>query len=215
MVVALAAVEPQDNLNTKYKFLEEKVMKKSSIALIVIITIVALVAIWGIGTRNNLVAMNEEVRLGASRIETQLQRRSDLIPNLVSTVKGYAAHEEEVYTAIADARAKLSGAIEDGDVSKMNEANSALDSAISRLLMVVENYPELKANENFVALQDELAGTENRIAKAREDYNEIVSSYNRQLKMFPTNIIANMSGFMEAEYFEASEGAHNVPTVEF
>lgn len=190
-------------------------MKKSLIALIVVGVIVFSVLSWGIGTRNNLVSMNEEVRLEASQVETQLQRRSDLIPNFVATVKGYAAHEEEVYSAIADARAKLSGAIEDGDVAAMNEANSQLDSALSRLLVVVENYPELKANQNFIALQDELAGTENRIAIARQNYNTTVESYNKEIKMFPASLIANMCGFTEAEYFEASESAKDAPVVNF
>ncbi len=193
-------------------------MKKfgsGKVVLIVILVIAFLIGSWGIGQRNALVSANEEVRLAASNVETQLQRRNDLIPNFVATVKGYAAHEEEVYTAIADARAKLSGAIEDKDVGAINEANSELDSALSRLLVVVENYPELKANQNFIALQDELAGTENRIAKAREDYNEIVSSFNKEIKMFPTNIIAGMCNIQEAQYFEAAEGAEKAPEVVF
>jgi LemA protein len=190
-------------------------MKKGLIAVIAVVVVVFMVLSWGIGTRNSLVSMNEEVRLKSAQVETQLQRRSDLIPNFVATVKGYAAHEEEVYTAIADARAKLSGAIENKDVAAMNEANSELDSALSRLLVVVENYPELKANQNFIALQDEIAGTENRIAIARQDYNTIVASYNREIKMFPASLIANMSGFTEAEYFEASEGSKDAPVVSF
>jgi len=190
-------------------------MKKSTIVLIAIAAIVLLTIFWGIGTRNSLVSMEEEVRLEASQVETQLQRRNDLIPNFVATVKGYAAHEEEVYTSIANARAKLAGAIDKEDVGAINEANSELDSALSRLLMVVENYPELKANENFIALQDELAGTENRIAIAREDYNTIVASYNKEIKIFPKNLIANMCGLDKAEYFEASEEAKDVPVVKF
>ena len=190
-------------------------MKKSTITLIVIGVLVAIIAIWGVSTRNSMVSAYEDVQNKASAIETQLQRRSDLIPNFVATVKGYATHEEEVYTAIADARAKLSGAIENDDIASVSEANSELDSALSRLLVVVENYPELKANENFIALQDELAGTENRIAKAREDYNDEVKSYNKKIKSFPNSIIANMGGFDEAVYFEAAEGAKEVPTVEF
>ena len=190
-------------------------MKKSTIILIVIAAIFAFTAFWGIGARNSMVSAYEDVQNKASAIETQLQRRSDLIPNFVATVKGYAAHEEEVYTAIADARAKLSGAIESDDMASVSEANAELDSALSRLLVVVENYPELQANENFIALQDELAGTENRIAKARQDYNNEVRSYNKTIKMFPNSIIANMSGFEEMDYFEAAEGAENVPNVDF
>ena len=190
-------------------------MKKSTIVLIVVLGVILLLVFWGVGTRNSLVSMEEEVRLQASQVETQLQRRSDLIPNLVSTVKGYAAHEEEVFTAVTNARSRLSGAIEDGDVGTINEANAEFESAVTRLLMVVESYPELKANENFIALQDELAGTENRINKARQDYNEVVAKYNKNVKMFPQSIIANMSGFEQAEYFEAAEGAEKVPNVEF
>lgn len=190
-------------------------MKKSSIVLIVVIALVAMVALWGIGTRNSLVSMEEEVRLEASQISTQLQRRNDLIPNFVATVKGYAEHEEEVFTAVTKARSKMSDALEENDVEAMNEANTEFNSAMRQLNVVVEAYPELKANENFIALQDELAGTENRITKARQDYNEVVSSYNKQIKLFPKNIIASMCGFEQADYFEAEEGAEKVPTVEF
>lgn len=186
-------------------------MKKGLIILI----IAAVIAFWGIGTRNSLVTMEEDVKVSFSQIETQLQRRSDLIPNFVETVKGYAAHEEGVYTDIANARAKLSGAISNNDVEAMNVANSELDSALSRLLVVVENYPELKANQNFVALQDELAGTENRIAIARQDYNDIVGKYNKEILKFPKNLIASMCNLEPAEYFEASENAHEVPDVNF
>lgn len=189
-------------------------MKKSTFGIIAIVLAVVML-FWGIGTRNTLVTMEEEINLSASQVETQLQRRNDLIPNFVETVKGYAAHEEEVYTAIADARAKLSGAIEDGDVEAINTANSELDSALSRLLVVVENYPELKANQNFIALQDELAGTENRITIARQDYNTVVGKYNKEIKKFPKNLIASMCGLEAAEYFEASADAHEVPEVKF
>lgn len=190
-------------------------MKKSSIILIAIVGILVLIVIWGVGTRNSMVSSYEDVQSKASTIETQLQRRSDLIPNLVATVKGYAAHEKDIYTDIADARAKLSGAIKEGDMASVSEANSELDSAVSKLLALVEDYPELKANENFIALQDELAGTENRIAKARENYNNEVKSYNKIIKSFPNSIIANMSGFDEVDYFEAEEGAKEVPKVDF
>ena len=190
-------------------------MKKSLIALIVVCAILFLTVAWGIGTRNSFVSMAEEVRLEAAQVETQLQRRNDLIPNFVNTVKGYAAHEEEVYTAIAEARSKLAGAIKNEDVEGINEANSELDSALSRLLVVVEKYPELKANENFVALQDELAGTENRIAIARENYNTTAATYNKEIKMFPGSLIANLCGLTEAEYFEASEEAKDAPVVNF
>ena len=189
-------------------------MKKTNMTLIVA-GILALIVLWGVGARNSMVSSYEDVQNKAATIETQLQRRNDLIPNFVATVQGYAAHEEEVYTAIADARAKLSGAIGNEDMESVIEADSELSSALSRLLVVVESYPELKANENFIALQDELAGTENRIAKAREDYTDEVKAYNKKVKMFPHSIIANWGGFEEEAYFEATEGAEEVPVVNF
>ena len=150
-----------------------------------------------------------------SQIETTLQRRSDLIPNLVATVKGYATHEKEVFTEIADARAKLSGSIESGNIESISEANNALDSALGRLLAISENYPELKASEQFIALQDELAGTENRISVARQYYNEKVKAYNTKVQSIPSSFIAGMSGYYPMQYFEADESAKKVPEVNF
>lgn len=190
-------------------------MKNSTKLLVIVLAIIAVLVIWFIGTQNNLVSLEEGVKLQFSQVETTLQRRSDLIPNLVETVKGYASHEEEVFTQIADARAKLAGSIQTGDVEGINEANNALDSALSRLLVITENYPELKANEQFIALQDELAGTENRIAIARQNYNETVNKYNKAIKMFPTSIVASMGGYEAAEYFEADDDAKDAPVVNF
>ena len=191
-------------------------MKKSNgLALAVIIAIVVIIGGWFIGTRNSLVSMREDVDMQLSQVETTLQRRSDLIPNLVETVKGYASHEEEVFTEIADARARLSGSIESGDIEAIGEANNALDSALGRLLAISENYPNLQASEQFIALQDELAGTENRISVARQHYNESVRSYNTTVQMFPTSLIAGMNGFYPVPYFEADEGATEVPEVSF
>lgn len=191
-------------------------MKKSNgLALVVIIAIVVIIGGWFIGTRNSLVSMREDVDMQLSQVETTLQRRSDLIPNLVETVKGYASHEEEVFTEIADARARLSGSIESGDIEAIGEANNALDSALGRLLAISENYPNLQASEQFIALQDELAGTENRISVARQHYNESVRSYNTTVQMFPTSLIAGMNGFYPVPYFEADEGATEVPEVSF
>ncbi len=190
-------------------------MKGSTKTLIIILAIVAVLVIWFISAQNKLVNLEENVKLEFSQVETTLQRRSDLIPNLVETVKGYAKHEEEVFTQIADARAKLAGSIQTGDVEDINEASNQLDSALSRLLVITENYPELKANEQFVALTDELAGTENRITIARQNYNETVSKYNKAIKMFPTSIVAGMSGYEAADYFEADDDAKDAPTVKF
>ena len=191
-------------------------MKKSTGILLGVLGGLLVLAIavvgWGVATYNGLVNEEQKVQTQASNIETQLQRRSDLIPNLVNTVKGYASHEEEIFTALADARAKLSGAT---SLEEMDQANSELTSALNRLMVIVENYPDLKANENFIGLQDELAGTENRIAQARRDYNDAVQAYNVKIRRFPSNLIAGMFGFEKAELFESSEGASSVPDVSF
>ena len=190
-------------------------MKNWTKVLIGIGVVVLLAVFWFFGTRNSLVSLKEDVEMQQSQIETTLQRRSDLIPNLVATVKGYANHEEEVFTEIADARSKLAGSIESGDMKSISEANNALDSALGRLLAISENYPDLKASEQFIALQDELAGTENRIAVARQHYNEKLNTYNTTVQRFPTSIVAGMSGYYPMQYFEADENAKEVPKVDF
>ncbi len=189
-------------------------MKKKSGLIVLAVVVVLLVALAGgcISSYNNLVEDREAVLASQSEVETYLQRRADLIPNLVATVKGYAAHEEEVYTALANARAALSGA---NTVEEMNAANDALDSAISRLLLVVENYPELKADAQFINLQDELAGSENRIAQSRQKYNEVAKAYNTKIKKFPTSLLAGIFHFDAAEYFEATAESQTVPSVNF
>jgi len=189
---------------------------KTLLAVLGVIAVVIIaIVVWGISTSNNLMTLREDVRMQQSQVETTLQRRSDLIPNLVNTVKGYATHEEEVFTEIADARSKLAGSIESGDLDSISKSNSELDSALSRLLAITENYPDLKASEQFTALQDELAGTENRINVARQHYNEKVMTYNTTVQRFPTSIIAGIFGYSPAEYFEASEEAQEVPEVNF
>ncbi|MFO7294695.1 MAG: LemA family protein [Caldicoprobacter sp.] len=185
-------------------------MKNWVKAVLVIGVVLILLIIWVINGYNGLVAKSEEVQTALSQIDNQLQRRNDLIPNLVQTVKKYAAHESEVFAQIAEARAKLAGAT---TVESMAQADAEVASALSRLLAIAENYPELKANENFIQLQDELAGTENRIAVARRDYNEKAREYNTAIRRFPTNIIASIFGFERAEYFEASEDARQAPDV--
>ena len=189
-----------------------KNISKGLVAVIVVLAIAIILAMTAFGSYNTLVSLHEDVQSSASDIQTQLQRRSDLIPNLVNTVKGYAAHEEEVFTAIADARAQLSGA---GSMADLAEADSSLTGALNRLLVVAENYPELKADSQYTALMDELAGTENRIAVARRDYNEQARSYNEKIRSFPTVLVAGMMGLERAEYFEASAGAQQVPQVDF
>ena len=181
----------------------------------VIAVVIIAIVVWGISTSNNLMTLREDVRMQQSQVETTLQWRSDLIPNLVNTVKGYATHEEEVFTEIADARSKLAGSIESGDIDSISESNNELDSALSRLLAITESYPDLKASEQFTSLQDELAGTENRINVARQYYNEKVMTYNTSVQRFPTSIIAGIFGYSPAEYFEASEEAQEVPEVNF
>ena len=187
-------------------------MKKGTVILIAVIAVIAIIAFSCVGTYNSLVAQRENVDTQYSAIETQLQRRIDLIPNIVNTVKGYAAHESEVFGAVSDARARLAGASTKEEAA---EADSELTSAVSRLLMIADNYPDLKADTQFTALTDELAGTENRIAVARKDYNDAAKTYNTQIKTFPKVIIANLFGFEKVEYFEAAEGAKSAPQVNF
>ncbi|SNS09140.1 LemA protein [Anaerovirgula multivorans] len=184
---------------------------KTSMKVLIGIGIAILLLIGSIvGSYNGLVTKSETVETALSQIDNQLQRRNDLIPNLVETVKRYAAHEEEIFTNLAEARAKLAGA---GTIAQQAEADAAINSALSRLLAIAENYPDLKANENFIQLQDELAGTENRIATARRDYNEASRTYNTSVRRFPTNIFANIFGFERVDYFEASDEARNTPDV--
>ena len=180
--------------------------------LVIIIVAIFMVGSWYVRTRNSLVAMEEQVEASWSEIDNQLQRRADLIPNLVNTVRGYAQQEEEIFTRIAEARAKLAGS---QGVQETAENYGESQSALSRLLVVVENYPQLRSNENFIRLQDELAGTENRIAVARRRYNEAVRGFNTRIRSFPATIIAGSLGFEAKEYFEVPESAREVPEVDF
>jgi LemA protein len=188
-------------------------LKKSGLAVLVLV--LAIVAVLGIGfvsVSNSIIRSEEEVNVSWAEVQNQYQRRYDLIPNLVETVKGYAAHEEEVFTAIADARAKLGGA---QTVPETAEAVNAVEGALSRLLLVVENYPELKADASFRDLTYELSGTENRIAVARQRYNTSVQSYNVKIRTFPNSIVAGMRGVVPKDMFEAQTGASVAPEVKF
>ena len=186
--------------------------KKGIIVLIVIAVFVIGIVSWYINTRNGIIQLDETINQTMSEIDNQLQRRSDLIPNFVNTVRGYAAHEQEVFDNIAQSRARLAGA---GTVEEKAAGYNDMQSAMSRLLVIVEQYPDLKANQNFIALQDELAGTENRIAVARQRYNNSVGSFNIRIRTFPGSLIAGNMGFTQRAYFEIAEAARQVPLVEF
>ncbi|PYT34094.1 MAG: LemA family protein [Acidobacteria bacterium] len=178
--------------------------------VVVLILVIAGMSLAGI--YNRLVAQDQQVKAAWAQVQNVLQRRADLIPNLVETVKGYATHEKEVFENVAEARSRLAGATSPREAAA---ANAGLTSALGRLLAIAENYPALKANENFMRLQDELAGTENRIAVERMRYNEAVQAFNTSIKRFPTNFLARMLGFSEKEYFEAEPGAQEAPKVKF
>jgi len=188
-------------------------MKTSIIVLVVIALIVLIVFGQYVSVRNTLVQKNEAVKAAWSQVDVVLQRRADLIPNLVETVKGYAKQEQTVFGDIAKARSALLSA---GSPQEKIAANQQLDGALGRLLAIVENYPQLKSNENFLRLQDELAGTENRIAVERKRYNDTLQDYNTYIQQFPNNIFASWAAFKpNPAYFAASEGARQVPKVDF
>ena len=192
-----------------------------SIAAVIII-IIAILVFWGIGAYNNLVTLNESVNQSWSQVENQYQRRTDLIPNLVNTVKGYATFERGVLTDVTEARARVSQMNVTPEIlndpatfQKFQQAQGELGNALSRLLVTVENYPELKANENFLQLQAQLEGTENRISVERRKFNETVQEYNTTIKRFPNSIFAGVFGFKNKEYFRSAPGSEAPPKVEF
>ena len=187
-------------------------MKKSNLFLIGIIVFVLIIVISMISTYNGMVSKQEEVENAFSNLDVMLQRRSDLIPNLVNTVKGYTNHENEIIAKVTDARTKLVNA---NNVEEKAKANNELSSSLNALMVIVENYPDLKSSENFKQLSDELAGTENRIAVARKDYNDAVKRFNTSIKKFPNNMLAGLFGFEKVAYFEADEKSAVVPNVNF
>ena len=193
-------------------------MKKS---IIIIIAVVAVIVIWAVSMYNGLVTMDENVNSQWANVETQYQRRADLIPNLVNTVKGYASHEKETLEGVVEARSKATqmqvnaSDLTPEKLAAYQKAQGAVTSALGKLLAITENYPDLKANQNFMELQAQLEGTENRIAVERRKFNESVRNYNADIRQFPKNIIAGMFGFTPKPYFEANEGAAQAPKVEF
>jgi LemA protein len=190
-------------------------MGSTAVILLGILAVAVVVGMWFAGSYNGLVNRDAEVERRASNIESQLKRRADLVPNLVATVKGYAKHEQEVYNNIAAARSRLLAADVDKNPKEAAAANSAFNSSLGRLLAIAENYPQLKADQNFIRLQDELTGTENRINVSRLAFNDAVKDYNVSVRTFPGNIVAGIAGFSRKESFEATESEKATPKVEF
>ena len=187
--------------------------KRNLLITVAVIAVILLMFYSGIkGAYNSFVTLDEGVKASWAQVENQLQRRYDLIPNLVETVKGFARQEKEVFIGVTEARAKVGGA---KNIPDKIAANNQLTGALSRLLVTVERYPDIKSNQNFIRLQDELAGTENRIAVERRRYNETVRTYNVRIRTFPANIMAGMFGFTKAEFFDVPESAKAVPKVKF
>ncbi len=196
-------------------------MKKGLVILVVVVCVVLVLFMWVKGVYNSMVTAEEKVSTAWSQVENVYQRRADLIPNLVATVKGYAAHEASTLEGVVEARSKATGITVDIDnlneasMAKFQDAQGSLGQALGRLLMLTENYPDLKANENFRDLQAQLEGTENRIAVERNRFNEAARVYNTKIRRFPNNIFAGMFGFDKKPYFSADEGASTAPAVSF
>ena len=194
---------------------------KKNLGWIIPVGILVVVVLWAIGGYNGMVKMDEQVQNSWANVETQYQRRADLIPNLVSTVKGYAKHEQQTLEDVVKARSEATQLKVDAEnltpekLAAFQKAQSGVSSALGRLLAVAENYPDLKANQNFLELQSQLEGTENRITVARKDFNDTAKSYNQAIRQFPKNILAGMFGFEKKSYFEAEAGSEKAPKVEF
>lgn len=197
-------------------------MKKGTLITIAVIAVIVLSLFgWGKSTYNGFVSQQENVEKAWGQVESDYQRRADLIPNLVNTVKGYAKHESETLQAVIDARANATQVkidasnLDEASIKKFQDAQGEIGSALSRLIAVSESYPDLKANQNFIELQSQLEGTENRINVSRKDFNEAAQAYNTAIRTFPGNILASMFGFDKKPYFEAQAGADKAPTVNF
>jgi LemA protein len=196
-------------------------MNKKTVTWIVVLGVLAIAVVWSIGRYNAIITAEENVNTAWSQVENQYQRRADLIPNLVETVKGYAAHESLTLDEVVTARAKATQVVVDptnatpAQLAAFQEAQGALTQALGRLMAISENYPDLKASANFSALQAQLEGTENRITVARNNFNETARQFNTLIRRFPTNLIANVMNAEKRSYFEASEGAEQVPKVQF
>ena len=194
---------------------------KNKNTIILIVGVVALIVFWFIGKYNGLVGKEEDVNSKWGDVQTVYQRRADLIPNLVATVKGFAEHEQQVLTDVVDARSKATSVnfnadnLTEENIKAFQAAQEQLSGALSRLLVTVEKYPDLKSSQNFMGLQAQLEGTENRISVERKNFNDAVKNYNATLRRFPTNIVANMFGFEKKAYFEAAAGSEVAPKVEF
>ena len=196
-------------------------MNKKTVTWIVVLGVLAIAVIWGVIRYNAIITAEENVNTAWSQVENQYQRRADLIPNLVETVKGYAAHERETLESVIAARAKATQVVVDPNhvtteqIAAFQAAQGEVSQALGRLMAISENYPDLKANQNFSALQSQLEGTENRITVARNNFNEVARQYNTMIRRFPTNLIANAMNADKRAYFEAEEGAEQVPQVRF
>ena len=194
---------------------------KKNLGWIIPVGIIVILVIWAISGYNGMVEMDEQVQNKWANVEAQYQRRADLIPNLVSTVKGYAKHEQQTLEDVVKARSEATQVKVDAEnltpekLAAFQKAQSGVSSALGRLLAVAENYPDLKANQNFLELQSQLEGTENRITVARKDFNDAAKSYNQSIRQFPKNILAGMFGFEKKSYFEAEAGSEKAPKVEF
>ena len=197
-------------------------MKKTGCLLgLVVIVVLAILVFWGVGKHNKFVSLEEGVKSQWANVENVYQRRADLIPNLVATVKGYATHEEKTLTEVIEARAKATQMtidptkLTDANIAAFQKAQDGLSGALNRLMVSVEQYPNLKANENFLTLQSQLEGTENRIAVERRTFNEKAQAFNTAIRYFPASIIAGIGGFQQKGYFQAAEGSDKAPTVQF